>query len=121
MRGDGRIFEQKGSPYLWLAYYCRGKEHRESARTTDRDVAARLLRRRLKEVGGDQIGARRFLGPAAERISMEELFDALEIEKKNNGGLLPSEMPRLRKRWEGWRAMEVNGGAIERWKREMLD
>lgn len=121
MRGDGRIFRQKGSPYLWISYYCRGKEHRESAKSTDREIAVKLLRRRLKEVGADQVGARRFLGPRAERIPMAELFDALETAKKNNQRLVPSEMVRLREYWKGWRALEVTGAAVERWKSEMLD
>ena len=121
MRGDGRIFQQKGSPYLWIAYYCRGKEHRESARTTDHDTATRLLRRRLKQVGADQVGARRFLGPSAERVTMDQLFDALETDKVNNQRLVPGEMPRLRAKWAGWQAMELTGATIAEWKRELLE
>lgn len=121
MRGDGRIFQQKGSPYLWIAYYCRGKEHRELSKSTDPEVAQKCLRRRLKQVGADQVGARRFLGPSAERVTMARLFDALETDKITNQRCVPSEMVRLRARWQGWQAIEVNGAVIADWKREMLE
>ena len=29
-RGNGRIFQRKGSAFMWCAYYLRGKEYRES-------------------------------------------------------------------------------------------
>ena len=87
-RGDGRVYSRSGSPWLWISYYCRGRENRESAKTTDREEAEKLLRRRIKQVGADQIGVKRFLGPAAERVKMNQLFDALEVTKKNNGALV---------------------------------
>ena len=46
---------------------------------------------------------------------MLELFDALEIDKKNNGAQVPSEMTRLRRDWNGYQAMDVNGATIARW------
>ena len=72
-------------------------------------------------MGEDQIGARRFLGPAAERVTMDSLFDALETEKVGNQRRVPSEMPRLRERWTGYQAMEVTAGKITEWKRELLE
>jgi integrase len=120
MRGDGRIFSQPGSRFLYISYYCRGKEHRESSKSADPKVAEKLLRLRLKEVGGDQIGARRFLGPAVERLRMKELLDAVETDKRNRGRRIPSEMPYLHERWDEYRAMEIDGAVLAKWESEML-
>ena len=70
MRGEGRIFQRKGSAALWCAYYLRGKEFRESTGTAAPDKAEKFLKRRLKEVGADQIGAKQFLGPQSDRINV---------------------------------------------------
>lgn len=121
VRGDGRVFQQKGSPFLWIAYYNRGQEFRESTKQPDLKAAERMLRSRLKEVGADQQGLRRFIGPAAERVYMEQLFDGLETVKKNNNRKTPSEMPRLRAYWNRVRAMDVNGKKVEDWKSKLLD
>jgi integrase len=67
-RGQGRIFQRKGSTLLWCAYYLRGKEYRESTGETDPNKAEKYLKRRLKEVGADQIGAKPFVGPQQERL-----------------------------------------------------
>ena len=69
-RGDGRTFRRKETALWWCAYYLRGKEYRESTGETDEQKAKKFLKRRLKEVGADQIGARPFVGPAAERIEV---------------------------------------------------
>jgi hypothetical protein len=70
MRGEGRVYKQKGSSFWWCAYYLRGKQHRESTHTADQDKAEKFLKGRLKEVGADQIGAKQFIGPQAERIKV---------------------------------------------------
>ena len=69
-RGAGRIFARKGSTLLWCAYYLRGKEYRESTGESDPDKAEKFLKRRLKEVGADEIGAKPFVGPQQERIKI---------------------------------------------------
>jgi hypothetical protein len=63
-RGDGRIFARKGSAFLWCAYFLRGKEYLESTKETDQQRAEKFLKRRLKEVGADQIGKATFVGAA---------------------------------------------------------
>src|SRR6516162_3411619 len=52
------LSKRKGSTLLWCAYYLRGKEYRESTGETDPNKAEKYLKRRLKEVGADQIGAK---------------------------------------------------------------
>jgi len=121
MRGDGRIFRQKGSGYWYFAYYLHGKEFRESSKSTDRDTAVRLLRRRLKEVGAAQLGARAFAGPRAERITVAALLQALREDKLRRGRRDPaSEMRILEKEWGMRLAMTLKGPEIARWQDRLL-
>lgn len=84
-RGHGRIFPRKGSPFLWCAYYLRGRQYRESTGETDPQKAQRFLNRRMKEVGAEQIGARAFAGPQQDRVLVNELLDDLEVDYKMGG------------------------------------
>ena len=70
VRGKGRIFQRKSSAFWLCAYYLRGKEHRESTGESDAANAKKYLERRLYEVGADKIGAKKFVGPQAERIKI---------------------------------------------------
>ncbi len=88
MRGDGRIYLRGGT--YWIAYYGPGanghaREIRESSYSTRESDAKKLLRDRLREVGNDRAGVRRFQGPAAERLLVKSLIDALlaEYEREN--------------------------------------
>src|SRR5947209_3317594 len=99
MRGNGRIFRRKGSVYLWCAYYLRGKEYRESTGTADQKKAEKFLQRRLKEVGADQIGAKPFGGPQQDRLTVNQLLDALEADYELRGKVTPqfgSHLARIR-------------------------
>jgi len=98
-RGNGRIFSREGSANLWCAYYLRGKEYRESTGTTDRKKAECFLKRRLKEVGADQIGAKPFGGPQQDRLAINQLLDALKADYELRGKLTPqfgSHLARIR-------------------------
>jgi integrase len=116
--GDGRIFDRKGSPYLWIAYFLRGKEYRESTGTSDPEAAAKFLRRRLKEVGADQIGKATFVGPQQERIKINELLDALEADlrlRDKVSAQVRSQLKRVRESFGAWRAVEVTAEAVDRY------
>ena len=65
-RGQGTIY-QRGSIF-WIVYFFRGKRHRESAKSTRRADAVKLLRRRMGEMG-----AGRLVGPDAERTTFDDL------------------------------------------------
>jgi len=93
-RGTGQIF-QRGKTW-WIAYYHRGEKIRESSGSEERKDAEKLLKRRLKEVGADQLGARLFVGPSAERVYVGELLDALEEDLKLGGKLTPQVRSHLR-------------------------
>jgi integrase len=115
-RGRGRIFARKGSTILWCAYYLRGKEFRESTGTAEPDQAEKFLKRRLKEIGADEIGARSFVGPNQERIKVSQLFDALEADYKLRGkdsAPFRAHLNSVRSYFGPWRALEVTPEAVD--------
>jgi hypothetical protein len=79
-RGDGRIYKQPGSAVWYCAYYLRGQQYRQSTGETDEQKALKFLRRKIKEVHADQVGARTFVGPQQERITVDKLLDSLEAD-----------------------------------------
>jgi integrase len=78
MRGAGRIF-QRGDVY-WIAYYHRGREIRESAKTTSERKAGTFLRERLRTAGRPD-----FVGPAAERVTFDDLATMYLTDYRVNG------------------------------------
>jgi len=78
MRGDGRIF-LRGRLYS-IAYYLRGVEQREPAKTSDPKAAEKFLRARMREVGADLMGARKFTTPKASRLTIHELLEVLKAD-----------------------------------------
>ena len=117
-RGDGRIFARKGSAHLWCAYYLRGKEYRESTGTAEPEKAAKCLKRRLKEVGADQIGKATFVGPQQERMKVSKLLDALEEDYKLRAKDSPqfrAHLKHIRAYFGAWRAVEVSAEAVDKY------
>jgi integrase len=78
MRGQGRLFQRGG--VWWIAYYHRGREIRESAKTTSEQKAARLLRERLRTAGTQE-----FIGPAAQRVTFDDLAALYLTDYRLNG------------------------------------
>lgn len=76
--GTGGVF-QRGATF-WIRYSHRGKQFRESSRSTKRSDAVKLLRKRLGE-----IGAGRLVGPDAERTSADDLWKMLLDDYRLNG------------------------------------
>jgi integrase len=77
MRGFGRVFK-RGSIY-WIAYNHRGREHRESAKTESESAARKILKKRIGEVTSGK-----FIGPSEERLSFEDMADALVTDYEIN-------------------------------------
>ncbi len=126
-RGQGRVFERKGSPYLWVAYYSHGREEREVARhvrtgqkleaTTEknRHEAERWLKHRLGQIAAEKHGGRSFVGPSQERITVAELLDGLERDLRLRDkwrAAVASSAKAVRKRFGTWRAAELTSDAI---------
>ena len=123
-RGNGRIFQRKGSTMWWCAYYLRGKEYRESTGQTEEKKAQKFLDRKLKEVHADQIGAKHFVGPQQERTKISELLDALEADYKLRGKESPqfrAHLKPVRDYFGDWRAVEVTAEAVDRFISELLE
>jgi integrase len=114
-RGDGRIFQRKDTAFWWCAYYLRGKEYRETTGETVEQKALKFLKRRLKEVGADQIGAKPFVGPRQERVTVSELLDALErdyrLREKWNRKVASNVKP-LREYFGPSRAVDVTSDSV---------
>lgn len=116
MRGDGRIYLRKGSPFYWCAYYLHGKQYRESTGETDDQKARKFLNKKLKEVHADQIGARPFVGPQQQRITVSDLLDALGADYKLRGKETPqfkAHMKPVREHFGFYRAVDVTAEAID--------
>jgi len=78
-RGTGSIYQQRGSGNWWLQYYRNGKVYRQSAGTTNRRKAERLLQRKIGEIATGN-----FLEPAAEKTLVKELAADLLTEYEAN-------------------------------------
>jgi integrase len=79
MRGDGRVYQRKGSSQFWIEYWHRGRQHRESGGPTEKRALA-TLKRRLKEIAGDK-----FVGLQEEKVEVSALLDALETHLETQG------------------------------------
>jgi hypothetical protein len=83
-RGFGRIYRRTkngvGYGAYVIAYSWRGRDYRESTGSLDRNVARRLLKTRLAEM---QQG--RLAGPAAERVTVDELLADLVVDYRIHG------------------------------------
>lgn len=124
MRGDGRLYRRAGSPFWWCAYYLHNRQYRQSTGETDEQKAQKFLNRKLKEVHADQIGARPFLGPAQERLTVSHLLDALKADYKLRGKLSPqftSHLKPIDAQFGSWRAVDVTGERVDAFISEMLD
>jgi integrase len=123
-RGQGRIFVRKGARYFWISYYLRGREIRESSRETVRRKAERFLARRMREVGADQIGARAFIGPQQERLTVQELLDALKADYELRGVATPqfkSHLKHISNYFGLVRALSVTAEMVDLYIKEKLD
>jgi integrase len=77
MRGLGRKYQR--GPIWWISYWHRGKEYRESTRSTNERKADKLLKKRLGERE-----AGRFHGTAQERVAFEDLKKIIQDDYKKN-------------------------------------
>jgi hypothetical protein len=76
-RGEGRVY-LRGRVY-WIQYGHRGRDYRESSKSTDRKVALKLLRKRLAEIHSGKHA------PAAERVNLADLRQLVEADHLLNG------------------------------------
>ena len=82
MRTQGSIYRRPRSPFWWVRYSYQGRVYRESTKEKSRARAGEYLDRRLAEIGADVLGLRKFVGPAADRIQVGQMFGALRDDLK---------------------------------------
>lgn len=76
-RGSGSVYLKRG--WCYIKYYADGKPVYESTRTKNKAEARRILQARL-----GQLAEGRFTGPAADRVTFEELAEGLIADYKAN-------------------------------------
>ena len=89
MYGDGTLFRKARSPYWYMSYWLRGEQKHESTKETDIAKARQRLRQRLREVGADLIGAKKFIGPRSEKLTVNEILDSLKKDLEIRAKLSP--------------------------------
>jgi integrase len=76
-RGSGSVYLKRG--WCYIKYYTAGKPVYEATGTKNKAEARRLLQARL-----GQLAEGRYIGPAAERVTFEELAQGLLNDYKAN-------------------------------------
>jgi integrase len=114
-RGTGSIYQQKGSANWWIQYYRNGKVYRQSAGTTNRRKAERILQRKIGEIATGN-----FLEPAAEKTLVRELAADLLTEYEANSRQSLTNVRRnwknhLAPRFENLRAREVRADGLNQY------
>jgi integrase len=130
MRGDGRVFKQKRSPFLSISYYHGTDEQREVAlhvRTGKKLLAAvdengklihddnykeaqRFLKHRVGQVTTERHNGPAFITPAKQRVTVSEILDALVAEFEAREKLTPqivSHLKPIRAAFGEWRAVDL--------------
>jgi integrase len=117
--GAGRVYKRKGSSRCWIQYSIRGRQYREPGGATPA-AARRKLRDRLREAGTE-----RFAGPAAERVTVDQLADALLVHMRNqrraSAEKIRSHLKPVRAFFPSRPAIDVTTASLERYQRQRLD
>jgi integrase len=87
--GEGSLFKKPRSPFWYMSYWLRGQQRHESTKETDYKKARRRLRQRIREVGADLIGAKKFLGSKSEKLTVNEILDSLKKDLEARKKLSP--------------------------------
>ena len=134
MRGDGRIFTRKGSPFFWISFYRHSKEHREVAcnvrtgekiRATEemRKMAEKCLEDRVHKVADELTGGRPFVGSQAKRLTINDLILALELDLKLRGKASAqaiSNLSRVRQDFGFYKAVRLTAEQVDQYVQQRL-
>src|SRR5215813_239967 len=77
VRGLGTVYRRGG--IWWIRYWYRSHDYRESSHSESEAIARRLLEKRLGEIGRG-----RLMGPSEERVTFDDLANALVTEYQIN-------------------------------------
>ncbi len=116
MRSEGRVYLR--GRVFWIAYYVNGKEIREGGGKTEAE-ARKKLKRRLGEIYGG-----RFVGPEQEKVTVNQLLDALVLEQETDRAkdlrTVKLRTKPLRQFFSLYRAAEVTPTLVKRYVSERL-
>ena len=110
MATPGRIY-QRGTIY-YVAYRWDGREYRESARSTDRAVAERLLVQRLRERAGDGLS-----GTVTFDTLAAGYLDDYRLRRLRTLTTARGRVANLRAVFGGWRATAITTETIRTYQR----
>ena len=96
MYGDGTLFRKPDTRFWWMSYWLRGEQKQESTKETDPVKARRRLKQRMREVGADLIGAKKFIGPQSEKLTIDEILDSLTKDLELREKLSPQVESKLK-------------------------
>ncbi len=116
-RGRGRLYHQRGSAFWWMAFYKHGKQIRMSTGEVDEKKAERALKLKLQERDAELGGGRKMITPQQQRITVNELLDALKVDYKlrgKSGARLLSNLKPLGEHFGDYRSMELTSVQIDK-------
>ena len=116
-RGLGRVYQRKRTTAWWIQYYHRGKLYRESAGSSVRNDAVKLLRRRLAEMGDGRVFA-----ADAEKVTFEDLVQLVlndyHLQKRRSLDRVEHGLKHLRPFFGQDRAVEISSERIAEYIRQ---
>ena len=115
MRGQGSIY-LRGETY-WIRYSWHGKEHRESAKTSDKAKAERMLLTRLKAIEKPRSSKER-------RYTLADMLERIEIRytKKENRSFKNVSYcwPHIENGFQFRRVVDIDNDAVENYQAARL-
>lgn len=119
-RGQGRVFQRKGSKKWWIEYWVRGRQVRESSRSCRERDAVKLLNHRLGEIESG-----RPVGPRIERTTFEDLakmlIDDYRVNNHKSTDRAELAVRHLQRFFGGWRAVEITSDQFSAYIRSRLE
>src|SRR5438067_2411383 len=118
------LYTRPDGKAIWCCYSLRGKQFRQSTGKTEPKKAFKFLQNKLREIAADQIGARNFVSPKQEKVTVNQLLDALTADYKLRGKQtrqFDAHLKPVRAHFGEWRAVEVTAEAIDKFVSDLLE
>jgi integrase len=116
-RGRGHLYHQQGSAIWWMAFYKHGKQIRMSTGEVDEKIAERALKLKLQERDAELGGGRKMITPQQQRLTVNELLDALKVDytlRGKGGARLLSNLKPLEEHFGDFRAVDLNSAHVDK-------
>jgi integrase len=116
-RGRGHLYHQQGSAIWWMAFYTRGKQIRMSTGEVDEKKAERALKLKLQERDAELGGGRKMITPQQQRLTVNELLDALKLDytlRGKGGARLVSNLKPLEEHFGDFCAVNLTSTHVDK-------